>query len=147
MKMLGTLGKIALVLFLVVITSCSVKPQEINYGKDGCHFCSMTIVDQQHAAQIVTSKGKAFKFDAIECMVNYLDEIDSNSVAMFLCNHYTEPSELINAQEASFLISQGIPSPMGAFLTAFESEELAGMEKDRHGGEVYTWSELLQELK
>ena len=37
----------------------------------------MTIVDRQHAAEAVTSKGKVFKFDAIECMVCLLYTSDA----------------------------------------------------------------------
>ncbi|MGW9685716.1 nitrous oxide reductase accessory protein NosL [Flagellimonas sp. 2504JD1-5] len=133
-------------LLILVLGSCSVKPQPIIYGTDGCHFCRMTIVDQQHAAQIVTTKGKAFKFDAIECMVNHLKEVDSNSIAMYLCNYYTEPGKLIDVTEATFLISEGIPSPMGEFLTAFDIPASAESEKNKHGGKLYSWDELLIEL-
>ncbi|MGX1930925.1 nitrous oxide reductase accessory protein NosL [Flagellimonas sp. 2504JD4-2] len=129
-----------------VLTGCSVKPQEIVYGTDGCHFCRMTIVDQLHAAQIVTTKGKAFKFDAIECMVNHLKDVGPNSVALHLCNYYTEPGKLMDATSAIFLISEGIPSPMGEFLTAFETRTDAEFGKNKHGGTLYSWDELLIEL-
>ena len=57
--------RIVVFLFLLLTSSCNVGPQPISYGSDGCHFCSMTIVDRQHAAEIVTDKGKGFKFDRI----------------------------------------------------------------------------------
>lgn len=145
MKNLGVVYLLPMLL-ITVLSSCSVKPQQIVYGTDGCHFCRMTIVDQQHAAQMVTKKGKAFKFDAIECMVNHLKEVDSNTVAMYLCNYYTEPGKLMDATDATFLISEGIPSPMGEFLTAFDTTIEAEMEKDKHGGKLFTWEELLIEL-
>lgn len=134
------------ILFVTLLVSCSVKPQPIVYGTDGCHFCRMTIVDQQHAAQMVTKKGKVFKFDAVECMVNHLKELDSNSIALYLCNFYTEPGKLIDATEATFLISDGIPSPMGEFLTAFNTTSGAELEQQKHGGNLFTWNELLAEL-
>ncbi len=134
------------ILFVMVLSGCSVKPQEMVYGTDGCHFCRMTIVDQQHAAQIVTTKGKAYKFDAVECMVNHLKELDSNTVGMYLCNYYTEPGKLIDATEATFLISEGIPSPMGEFLTAFDTASDAEMAQTQHGGKLFSWNELLTEL-
>ncbi|WP_420399067.1 nitrous oxide reductase accessory protein NosL [Flagellimonas sp.] len=136
-------------LFLLAVAallSCNAKPQEITYGTDGCHFCRMTIVDAQHAAQLVTKKGKAFKFDAVECMVNYLKEVDSNTVALYLCNHYTEPKELIDATQSTFLISKSIPSPMGAYLTAFETKNEAMATQEKSMGELYTWDELLVHL-
>lgn len=140
-------GIYVLVIFLsAALNSCSVKPQPITYGTDGCHFCRMTIVDQQHAAQMVTKKGKVFKFDAVECMVNHLKELDSNDIALYLCNFYTEPGKLIDATEATFLISDGIPSPMGEFLTAFNTASEAELEQQKHGGNLFTWNELLAEL-
>ena len=47
-----------LIPILLITVSCKVEPDEIEYGKDGCHFCKMTIVDNQHAAELVTAKGK-----------------------------------------------------------------------------------------
>lgn len=133
-------------LFLIAalaVSSCSVKPQPIAYGSDACHYCSMTIVDKQHAAQIVTNKGKAFKFDAIECMVNHLKDVEKGSTALFLTNGYTAPGELIDATQATYLISEGIPSPMGEFLTAFKNTEDAKQALEEHGGKLYSWEELL----
>ena len=102
----------------------------------------MTIVDAQHAAEPVTDKGKVFKFDAVECMLNYKLDHSETGVALNLCNHYSNPGELIDAEEASFLISEGIPSPMGAFLTAFGSEEAAKEAQKVHGGILYNWTTL-----
>lgn len=135
---------LSLVLFIFV--SCEVSPSPINYGSDGCHFCSMTIVDKQHAAQIVTKKGKAFKFDAVECMLNHMKDIDTVEVALYFCNYYAQPGELIAAQEATYLISKNIPSPMGEFLTAFDNMEAATVVKEENGGELYSWNELLKHM-
>lgn len=129
--------------FLVLtLISCSIKPQPIDYGSDACHFCSMTIVDRQHAAQIVTKKGKAFKFDAVECMMNHLNDIDSNEVALFLVNDYSDPGELIDGTKAFYLISEGIPSPMGEYLTAFGTKEQVEAAFLEHKGDQLNWEQL-----
>ena len=107
------------VLLISVMFACSVEPKPILYGSDGCHFCKMTIVDRQHAAQIVTNKGKVFNYDAIECMLNDLDSKDEQKIALILVNDYDAPGQLTDARDASYLISKAIPSPMGAFLTGF----------------------------
>jgi copper chaperone NosL len=107
----------------------------------------MTIVDQQHASQVVTSKGKVYKFDAIECMINFLHENDKGPYAHTLVSDFTNPGELIDAHEVSFLISKDIPSPMGAFLSAFNNEEAALKTKNDSEGAIYNWSELLVNLK
>jgi len=143
MKRICTLTVFVLPLFILTFMGCSVKPQEITYGSDGCHFCRMTIVDELHAAQLVTKKGKAFRFDAIECMVNHLKDVDTNSVALYLCNHYSKPKELIDATQSTFLVSKSIPSPMGEYLTAFETRDEALGAQQKNGGELYSWDQLL----
>jgi len=123
----------------LVCTSCSISPEPIAYGSDGCHFCSMTIVDKQYAAQYVTKKGKSFKFDAAECMLNQLKTFDENSVALFLVTDYENPGELIDATNATYLISQNLPSPMGAYLSSFKNKDLAENVQKDNQGELFTW--------
>jgi len=132
---------------LLLFFSCNVSPQPIDYGNDGCHFCKMTIVDKVHAAEIVTKKGKIYKFDATECMINFMKEFDNSEIALYLSNNYIEPEELIDATKATFLISENIPSPMGAFLSAFENIEDAEKIQTKKSGTLYTWQELLKHLE
>jgi copper chaperone NosL len=132
---------------IMTLLACSVKPKAIEYGIDACHFCKMTIVDKLHAAEIVTKKGKVYKFDATECMVNFMEEFDTSTIASYLSNNYTEPEVLIDATQATFLISKNIPSPMGAFLSAFKNKQDAIKTQQRKIGNIYTWEELLTHLK
>ena len=66
---------------------------------------------------------------------------------MKLCNHFDMPGELITLEEASFLISENLPSPMGAFLTAFENESAAVKAKKQYGGSIFDWNELVEHWK
>ncbi len=132
---------------LLLLFSCNIQPQDINYGEDACHFCRMTIVDKQHGAEIVTKKGKAYKFDASECMINHLAEIDSTTVGLYLINDFNTPGELIDATEATFIISKNIPSPMGGFLSGLASKEEAETLQKEKQGELYSWNELLTYYK
>ena len=138
---------ISFVALLFILTSCNVGPQAIDYGYDGCHFCKMTIVDKLHAAEIVTHKGKIYKFDASECMINFMKDFDPSEVKSYLTNVYTEPETLIDATQATFLISKNVPSPMGAFLTAFKTKEDAQKVQIEKEGTLYTWNELLVHFK
>ena len=84
-------------LISVLISSCSVAPVAIDYGKDACNFCDMTIVDKTHAAEYVTKKGRAYKFDAVECLINDLSDKDENNMAFILVTdlsliHISEPT-------------------------------------------------------
>ena len=144
---LRSLGTCVILFIGLLLMGCSIGPEPIAYGSDGCHFCSMTIVDRQHAAQIVTKKGKVFKFDAAECMVNHLKDIDVASVKLFLVNDYQAPGELIDAKKATFLISKDIPSPMGEYLSAFHSRNNAENIEAENDGKLYAWDELLTKFK
>ena len=134
-------------LFFIILTSCDIKPQPINYGEDACHFCKMTIVDKQHAAQIVTKKGKAYKFDAVECMLNHLKDIDATEIELFLVTDYLQPGILLDATESHYIISENIPSPMGEFLSSVKSEDaVLQLQKDKDGS-IYSWDEILEYFK
>jgi len=139
--------KFAILPSLILLVACTPKPATITYGSDGCHFCSMTIVDEQHAAQIVTKKGKPFKFDAIECMMNHLKDTDTSTIALYLVNDYEAPGEFINARNTTFLISKDIPSPMGEYLSAFKTESDAMRVETENKGKLYTWEVLLEKFK
>ncbi len=136
----------AIALFCISL-SCKVAPEPIAYGSDGCHFCSMTIVDQQHAAEFVTKKGKVHKFDSIECMMNQLKEEEQSEIALFMVVDYNDPGVLVDARHSTYLISNAIPSPMGGFLSAFSNNEEALMAETGHQGELFSWDELQQRFK
>ena len=134
---------IQLILLVCVLVACKVEPAEISYdGADVCHFCSMGIVDRGHAAQFVTKKGKAFTFDAIECMVNELKDVDSSTLEFILVADLDNPGKWIDARTATYLVHKEIPSPMGEFLSAFKSEEAASKHNQNNSGKVYTWESL-----
>lgn len=138
--------KVWIFLLSVVVISCSTQPKAINYGSDKCSFCQMTIVDRQHASQIVTVKGKPYKYDAIECMMNDLKKWERPAPAELVVNDYDAPGEFINATEAYYLISEKIPSPMGAFLTAFSSSESRNAIEDEEGQEL-DWAGLKDQFE
>lgn len=138
------------ILFLLpFFSACSVEPVAINYGEDACEFCKMNIVDKQHAAELVSPKGRAFKFDAIECMMNYLNrkEIASSDMQLILINDYLKPGVFIDATQATFIISDNIPSPMGAFLSAVENGNSAEELVNNKGGESFNWDSLKDRYK
>lgn len=132
----------------VLLVSCEISPQKIEYGSDACNYCDMTIVDKQHAAQLVTTKGKAYKYDAIECMVHSLQEdMTDTPIALYLAADFNQPGQLMDATMATYLVSEQIQSPMGANLSAFENAEKAEKTKEEFTGTTYSWEEIQKHLK
>lgn len=129
------------------LVSCKVEPKPINYGHDNCYNCDMTVVSKTHAAQFVTKKGKAYMFDAAECMVWKLNKENiEDTMEYMLVMDYANPGTLVNADEATYLISENMKSPMGANLTSFKEKEDAEAAQKEHGGELFTWETLKSEL-
>lgn len=131
---------------LLIIISCSVYPDEIEYGVDNCHFCSMTIIDNKFSAELVTTKGKVFKFDAIECMISFINDHTELKYSYILSADYSSPGNLFDAQIGTFIISKNIPSPMGAFLSGYVSEDIAMEVLSEADGNLYSWNSLQREL-
>ena len=127
---------------LLLFSACTIEAEKINYGADACHFCKMTIVDQQHAAQYVTLKGKQFKYDAIECLLNELSETGTENVGIVLISDYLNPGVMTDAKTASYLISEEIKSPMGAFLSGFSQNEQAKNFVKSDKDEIYSWQTI-----
>ena len=130
--------------FIFMINACNPESKPIDYGEDKCEFCRMSIVDLRFGGEIVTQKGKIFKFDAMECMVNYLDERveDETKLKFVLTNTYDHPGELHNAAVCTYLKSENMPSPMGMFLNPFKKSEEATRFQKLNTGSIFSWDEL-----
>lgn len=132
-----------LIILALFISSCDIQIEAINYGEDQCDFCMMTIVDPEHAAQVVTNKGRNYKFDASECMIHYIIENNNeDKLAHVLSADLLNPGEQLNAKESFFIISENIPSPMGANLSALASLDIAKEVKEENGGDIYDWNAI-----
>jgi len=127
---------------------CVVKPQPIRYGEAGCHSCKMTIVDKRYATQIVTSKGKAYSFDAVECMINFMLEggVSIDEKTLLLTNVFSGKEELFPVSEVVFLRSPDLPSPMGMFLTPFKKESHLIDSLNQRENKIYQWDELVKDF-
>ncbi len=134
------------IISLLLLTSCYPKEKAIIYGQDECKHCRMMIVENQYGSELVTKKGKVYKFDSIECLIDYLrtDEMDENEVALSLVTSFNQPEKLRAVKDSYYLYSIKLPSPMGMFLTAFESKAAAEEAKVKYGGEVMNWELLLK---
>ena len=108
-----------------------------------CHFCTMTIVEKGFGAEVVTKKGKVYKFDAIECMMNYIVRPDAEEFALYGSNILVDPGVLYDATSLTFLRAEAVPSPMGAFLSAHIDKEGAEQILEGEPGEFYSWEELV----
>lgn len=135
---------------LLLLASCSTEPQEIAYGAENCHFCTMTISDDRFASELVLKTGKAQKYCSIECMVhdaNRSENFKPADVDNYYVIDMTKPKVFISAEEATFLVSEKIKSPMGANLAAFKEKSNAQKLKKDWNGVLYSWKELMTKFR
>jgi copper chaperone NosL len=145
-KLKSVLNAVLVLLGSTLLFSCDVAPQEIAYGEDQCSSCKMMISDSRFGAELVTSKGKIFKFDAIECMAEVVLKNNTSEYAYTLVTDFEKPGQLIDASRAKFLISKMRPSPMGAFLSAYDlsSTSIAGISNDK---QLIDWKSTLEYVR
>ncbi|MBI2967302.1 MAG: nitrous oxide reductase accessory protein NosL [Bacteroidetes bacterium] len=125
--------------------ACSREPVPIEYGSDICHQCRMVISDKRYGTELITVKGKIYKFDSIECIAQFTGsgKVRKENVHSMLITDYTTPGHFIDAGNAVFLISDNLPSPMGANLTGFGNKLISGKFQSELQGELFTWEEIL----
>jgi copper chaperone NosL len=135
-----TLATIGIMLMLV---ACSVDPQPIKYGSDQCDFCKMTIMDKRFAAEVMTKKGKAYKFDDVRCMSNFLlgDNVKVDNVEGMYVTTYTD-NAFIRVGEAQFMKAEELRSPMGGNVAAFADAAARDKAAKEMNGRAVTWEEI-----
>lgn len=140
-----------LVLFplATMLNSCSTDPVPLEYGKDVCHSCKMVLMDNKFGAELVTNKGKVFKFDDINCLLKYYnaDESEHTNYAHKLVIDFTKPGTLIDANNSHYLKADEINSPMASHIAAFEDYELMKENKKKWKGIYLSWGEVVTEFK
>ncbi len=135
-------------LILLVSTGCSTEPQAINYGKDVCEHCKMVIADEKYGAEIVTKKGKVFKFDSAECLMDLITEegqkIDTTGAQILVIN-FAKPATFIDAKTAFFLKDINYQSPMGGNIVPFDNEMLADNNQVSPDAKILNFNEAVKD--
>lgn len=129
---------VAAIAALMMFAGCSSGPRPIEIGKDACDYCKMSIADKNFGAEIITDKGKVYKFDDTHCLAAFRKEkIDSNVVKEVYLVNYVEPHNFISGKDAILIRSDEIHSPMGGNIAAFDNQDAADqLQKEVQGEKI-----------
>lgn len=137
------------IILAVAATACRVEPEPIMYGTDNCHVCKMTMMDKRFGAEVVTAKGKIYKFDDVNCMMEFLQSgyLEDREVKYRLVADFAQPGTLISADEAYYVKSPEVRSPMASQVAAFQSAATYKEFIKQNNGIYLTWGELTTQFK
>jgi copper chaperone NosL len=115
----------AVALLAILFSSCNAGPEAIVAGKDNCYFCKMTITDTKYGAEIVTKKGKVYKFDDMHCLLSFTKAkmIGDAEVKDIYLVDFSGGHSLIKASESFLLQGEEIRGPMNGNIIAFKNKD------------------------
>lgn len=116
------------------------RPPEIRYGEDVCDQCRMIISEARFAAAYVTAAGDTRRFDDIGDMLAYMGDRHEDVAAIWVHDYETEA--WLRAEEAHYVVSEHVHTPMGHGIVAFADDARAEAFAAEVGGQVAAWPEL-----
>ena len=136
----------AAILLPLLLWQCSTGPRPINYGNDACAFCKMTIMDNHFGAELVTKKGKVYVMDDANCFVQFLEKggVGPEQVAGRYVADYIHTGTLLEAEQAVYLRSEGLKTPMASGVAAFSTLQDMEPVKAKVGGTTLNWEALTE---
>lgn len=143
--MAGKAGVLAALMALMSFSSCTSGPEPIRYGQDNCQHCKMTLTDKHYGAEIVTKKGKVFKFDDLTCLVAYLKSgvLPTENIAQMVSTDFKKAGAFVEVQQAFFLQNEALKSPMRGDVATFSSQnDLSAVKAEIGGGKEMKWAEV-----
>ncbi|MGZ5134455.1 MAG: nitrous oxide reductase accessory protein NosL [Flavitalea sp.] len=143
-------ASLATVLFaLLLMGACNPKAEKIAIGKDNCAECKMTIMDPKFGGEVVTKKGKVYKFDDTHCLAVFLERrgVELSDIHKTLFVNFDHPNEFVEVKHAEFVVSSQFKSPMGGNAAAFKNKKEADKKSDAiPGSKVTNWATLYNVL-
>jgi len=148
-KLKTSLLALPVIALSILISSCSAKPEPFKFGKDACYFCKMGIVDSHFGGEVITKKGKVYKFDDLVCMVRFLKDegVMEKEIAKKVIINFEKENDFLDVSKATFWASPELRSPMGSNTAAFSSRQSAEKAKAGKEGPLLNWDEVYNKIK
>ncbi|TCJ12123.1 hypothetical protein EPD60_16350 [Flaviaesturariibacter flavus] len=107
------------------LASCKAGPEPFQLGRDACDDCKMTIADARFGAELITKKGRIYKFDDLHCLAHFRKANPGIAMdAQLLFSDFAQ-SKLIPAAASWSLSDPSFKSPMNSNAVSFESAAAA----------------------
>lgn len=125
------------------LISCSKAPKPIEYGKEPCSYCKMTIVDARFGGKIISKTGKQYNFDDVKCIIEFIDHkyiTEDKIESVYVIDYYNK--SLAQTDNSTFLIyNQKVKSPMASGVAVFTDQNSLNKGLEEFGDNKITWHE------
>ncbi|MEY3397970.1 MAG: hypothetical protein RL220_564 [Bacteroidota bacterium] len=136
----------ASIALMLLCSGCTEIPAPIQYSKDQCAHCRMSIEDARYACEIVTDKNKVYKFDDVFCAIEHINsgKTPRENVQHVFLSNYLPQHGFLKAEECFLLESDELQSPMNSNIAAFATEDEMRTVMHEKGGRSIKWINLLK---
>lgn len=132
-----------LVLFTISILSCSNRgPKPIFINKDICDYCTMTISNLKYSSELITAKGRVYKFDDISCMIKFAKSNTVVPYKAFYVNDFLADNKLIPVEQGHCLMGGTIHGPMNGKVAVFSTKNDAEENQSKLNAQPVDWKEI-----
>ncbi len=124
--------------------SCNTKPTPLVVGTDMCSYCKMPYSDNRFGAELITRKGKIYKFDDVHCIVTFMHDhtAETENGKIYFVN-FENGHQLIPAENTVLIKSDQLHSPMNGDIAAFNNVADAKQALEKYTGTVMEWNEMI----
>jgi copper chaperone NosL len=135
---------VAVLLLPFLFSSCTSGTEAITTGKDNCYFCKMTISDPKFGAELVTKKGKVYKFDDMHCLFAFIKTkaVDDAQVKDIYLVDFAGNHSLVKAADGFFIQGGAIRGPMNGNVIAFKNKDSMKNTITRFNATEVNWQQL-----
>jgi len=128
---------------VVVVAACGTPgPRPLGYDVESCAHCHMTLSDRRFGGEVILRTGRVIPFDDAGCLVTWLAGEGPPDVHSIWVSDFLPPHDLLRAEEAVFLVSEAIHTPMDYQIAALASGSRADSVRNALGGELVPWDRL-----
>ncbi|MEO5564201.1 MAG: nitrous oxide reductase accessory protein NosL [Chitinophagaceae bacterium] len=140
---------IAASILLLIFSSCSTNPEPFKYGEDVCHTCKMGVIDPKFGCEVITGKGKVYKFDDVICMSHFLKSgtLTKTDIKKTVVINFEKQEEFLDINKVFFVSSPDIKSPMQGNAAAFADNKKAENFITTRPGVIMTWQEFYNKVQ
>ena len=139
-------GLVTLALTLTAAACGTPGPRPLAFGAEQCGHCHMTLADPRFAGELVTTTGKTIPFDDVGCLAMYVGTggMTRDQIASLWVSDFAHPDSLFDANQAVFLRSDSLHTPMDYHVVAFRQGRTADSVRAALGGELLSWDQVVR---